>query len=315
MSSLPVIDISPLYDDNKGALMDVAHAIDNACRTWGFFYIIGHRIPESRFKELRMMAEKFFSLPLEEKLKIDITKSLVHRGYGITSAEQLDPSVSTDYKETFDMGCDLPPDHPSVRAGEPLRGSNQHPDIPGWRDLMETHYKDMMNLALQLLRAVALALGADEGFFVEKFNEPLSVFRMIHYPALPEEKGRVTCGAHSDYGIVTLLYQDTVGGLQVLNTHGEWIDAPPIPNSFVVNIGDMMSMWSNGAYKSTKHRVVSSGVERYSMPFFTEPNPSTLISCLPNCSSDENPPKYPPVRAVDWLLKRFSETYKHRAKA
>ncbi|CCW67464.1 unnamed protein product [Phytomonas sp. Hart1] len=314
MSSLPVIDISPLYDDNKGSLIDVACAIDNACRTWGFFYVIGHRIPETRFKELMMMAEKFFSLPLEEKLEIDITKSLVHRGYGMTSAEQLDPSVSSDYKETFDIGCDLAPDHPSVIAGEPLRGPNQHPNIPGWRDLMETHYKDMMRVALQLLRAVALALGTDEKFFVDKFKEPMSVFRMVHYPALPDEKGRVTCGSHSDYGIVTLLYQDMLGGLQVLNQHDEWINVTPIPGSFVVNIGDMMCMWSNGLYKSTKHRVVSLGAERYSMPFFTEPNPKTLISCLPNCSSDENPPQYPPIRAVDWMLKRFSETYKYRAK-
>lgn len=119
------------------------------------------------------------------------------------------------------MGYDLPLDHPAVKAGKPLRGPNRHPDIPGWKELMNTHYYNMQQLALLLLRALAIAIDAHENFFVEKFIEPLSVFRMINYPALPDEKGRVVCGDHTDYGIVTLLYQDKVGGLQVRNLQGE----------------------------------------------------------------------------------------------
>ncbi|CAJ1990495.1 thymine-7-hydroxylase [Leishmania donovani] len=311
---LPVIDIAPLYNDNKADLLRVAHAIDEACRTWGFFYITGHQIPKDRSEQLTKMANKFFALPQEEKLRINIEKTSNHRGYGTCAAEQLDPSKPGDWKETFDMGFHLPLDHPSVVAGKPLRGPNNHPTwIEGWTELMEQHYSDMQRLALLLLRALALALDIDEDFFVSKFHEPLSVFRMIRYPALPEEKGRVVCGAHTDYGIVTLLYQDKVGGLQVQNLQGEWMDAPSLEGSYVVNIGDMMAMWSNGRYKSTPHRVLNQGVERISMPFFCEPNPETTISCLPNCFDEASPSKFPDVKAADWLLKRFQQTYAYRA--
>ncbi|KAI5684877.1 nonhem dioxygenase in morphine synthesis Nterminal [Leishmania braziliensis] len=311
---LPVIDIAPLYHDNKADLLRVAHAIDEACRTCGFFYITGHNLPKGRMEKVTEMAEKFFALPHQEKLRINLEKSPNHRGYGTYAAEQLDPSKPGDWKETFDMGFHLPPDHPSVVAGKPLRGPNNHPTwIEGWTDLMEQHYSDMQRLSLLLLRALALALDIDEGFFVSKFHEPLSVLRMIHYPALPDEKGRVVCGEHTDYGIVTLLYQDKAGGLQVKNAQGEWVDAPPVEGSYVVNIGDMMAMWSNGRYKSTPHRVLSPGVDRISMPFFCEPNPETTISCLPNCFDEANPAKYPDIKAGDWLLMRFKQTYAYRA--
>lgn len=312
MSSLPVIDISPLFTNNKDDLQRVALAVDEACRTSGFFYITGHQIPKDRYTKLTAMAQKFFDLPLEEKLKIDIRKSAHHRGYGTYEAEQLDVATR-DWKETFDMGCHMSDDHPEVRAGRPLRGPNRHPDLQGWAELMEQHYADMQQLALVLLRALAIALELDDDFFDAKFLEPQSAFRMIHYPGLPEEKGRVVCGSHSDYGIITLLYQDAVGGLQVKSLDGRWIDAAPIENSFVVNIGDMMEMWSNNRYKSTLHRVLNHGVGRISMPFFTEPNPETIITCLPNCFDKENPAKYPPVKAVDWLQSRFKQTYAHRS--
>ncbi|EPY41638.1 NADPH2:quinone reductase [Angomonas deanei] len=314
MTSLPIIDIAPLFSDNKEGLQKVAKELDNACRTWGFFYIVGHGIPKERIEALTQMARTFFNQPTEEKMKIDITHSKNHRGYGSYAAEQLDPSQPLDHKETFDMQYDLQNDHPKVKEGHPLRGPNVHPDIPGWRDLMETHYKDVQKVALQLLRGLAIAIGIDEHFFEDKFIEPLSVFRMIHYPALPEEKGRVVCGAHTDYGIVTILYQDNATGLQVRNLQGEWMDAPPVKDSYVVNIGDMMAMWSNDRYKSTSHRVLNPGVDRISMPFFCEPNPDVMIKALENCyDNDTNPKKYPDVLAGDWLQKRFKQTYSYRS--
>lgn len=313
MSALPIIDISPLFSKDVEAMRAVAKQLDEACCQWGFFYIVGHGIPTSRIEELTVMANRLWALPKEEKLKIDITQSKHHRGYGGLAAEQLDPSKPLDYKETFDMGFHLDEDHPSVAAGRPLRGPNQHPEIDGWRELLERHYSEMQQMALVLLKAIAIALDAGEDFFTPKFAEPLSVFRMIHYPALPEEKGRVVCGSHTDYGIVTILYQDGAGGLQVRNLQDEWMDAPAIPGSFVVNIGDMMSMWSNNRYKSTAHHVVNPGVERISMPFFCEPNPDTVIECLPNCHDEKNPPKYAPVRASDWMQLRFKQTYAYRA--
>ncbi|RNE96842.1 oxidoreductase [Trypanosoma rangeli] len=312
-AALPIIDVSPLFGDG-GGVTEVARQIDEACRTWGFFYVVGHPIPRERFEQLTQMANSFFSLPLEEKCQIDIKKSRHHRGYGEVLAEQLDPSAPQDYKETFDMGCHLPEDHPDVVAGMPLRGPNRHPtQIKGWSELMERHYSEMQQFALVLLRALAAAIGIEEDFFTPHFVEPLSVFRMIHYPALDEGKGeRLVCGEHTDYGILTLLYQDKNGGLQVRGLSGEWIDAPPVEGSFVVNVGDMMQMWSNNRYRSTLHRVVNPGTDRISMPFFCEPNPNAVIACLANCCSAENPARYPPVKASDWLQKRFAQTYAYR---
>lgn len=313
MSPLPIINIAALYGNDTAAKMAVARALDDACRHSGFFYIVGHTIPRERIAELTAMARRLFSQPMANKLRIDITKSTHHRGYGAPAAEQLDPRNPSDWKETFDMSYDLPADHPAVRAGKPLRGANRHPDnIDGWQALMDRHYADMQALAMTLLSGLALALDAPADFFVDKFHEPLSVFRIIHYPALPEAKGRVVCGDHTDYGIVTLLYQDGAGGLQVRSLDGQWIDAPPVDGSFVVNIGDMMAMWSNNRYRSTHHRVVNPGIDRISMPFFCEPNPETIISCLPNCQTATQPRKYPDVKAADWLQKRFAQTYAYR---
>lgn len=315
MNTLPLIDIAPLYGTDSAAWRDVATQIDAACRDWGFFYITGHGIPPERIDALLAAAKAFFALPEAEKLKIDITRTAHHRGYGAIATEQLDPTQPSDLKETFDMGFHMAADHPEVLAGRPLRGPNRHPDLPGWAALMEQHYADMQALAQTLLRAIALALGIERDFFDARFAEPISVFRMIHYP--PRHTARSAdqpgAGAHTDYGCVTLLYQDDAGGLQVRNVHGEWIDAPPIPGSFVVNIGDMMARWSNDRYTSTPHRVISPlGVHRYSMPFFAEPHPDTEISCLPNCSSADNPPKYPPVTSAEYLLSRFADTYAYR---
>ena len=318
MNTLPVIDIAPLYRDDPAARQAVARQIDSACREWGFYYITGHPIRATRIAELKAAAEDFFARPADEKLRIDITRSAHHRGYGAVATEQLDPNRPSDLKETFDMGFHMDASHPDVLAGKPLRGPNRHPDVPGWEALLQQHYEDMHALSLTLLRAMAVALEIEEDFFDQRFADPISVFRMIHYPprqtaSSAEQQG---AGAHTDYGCVTLLYQDSAGGLQVRSLEGEWIDAPPIEGSYVVNIGDMMARWSNDRYKSTPHRVISPlGRDRYSMPFFAEPHPDTGISCLPNCSGPDNPPKYPPVSCSDYMLSRFAETYAYRREA
>ena len=315
MNRLPIIDIAPLFGPHRQEWLEVAAEIDRACRQWGFFYITGHPIAAARIEQVQSMARDFFAQPQAEKLKIDITQSLHHRGYGGLATEQLDPSLPSDLKETFDMGFHLPPQHPEVVAGKPLRGPNRHPAVEGWEALMETHYSDMQALAQVLLKAMALALGIEDDFFDKRFADPVSVLRFIHYPPRPVggDARQQGAGAHTDYGCVTLLYQDAAGGLQVRDVRGEWIDAPPIEGTFVVNLGDMMARWSNDRYVSTPHRVISpTGVDRYSMPFFAEPHPDTLIECLPGCQDAEHPAKYPPTTCAQFLLSRFADTYAYR---
>lgn len=318
MHTLPVIDISPLYRDDPAARAAVVADIDAACRHAGFFYISGHPITPAKLAPVRAAMQDFFARPLDEKLAIDITRGAYHRGYGAIAIEQLDPMKPGDFKETFDMGYHIPADHPDVVQGKPLRGPNWHPDIAGWETLFENHYRDMHAVSLVLLRAIAQALGAPEDFFDVRFHAPISVFRMIHYP--PRDAGIVvdnpSAGAHTDYGCITLLHQDQSGGLQVRSLDGQWIEATPVEGTFVVNIGDMMARWSNDRYKSTLHRVISPpGVHRYSMPFFVEPNPDTVIDCLPGCFDEDNPPKYPVTTCSDYMLSRFADTYKYRQSA
>ncbi|WP_221796761.1 isopenicillin N synthase family dioxygenase [Oceanobacter mangrovi] len=318
--NIPLIDISPLYNNDsatqQSAKLAVANAIDGACQQSGFFYITGHPIPAERMAEMRQLAEQFFALPMEEKLSINIKNSANHRGYGEVSAEQLDPSKPGDCKESFDMGLNLPADHALIGPQRPLYGPNQYPAaIADFQQKMERHYWDMLELGKKVLSALALALKIDENFFADKFEHPLSVLRFLHYPPRPAttEEAPIGAGAHTDYGCITILWQDEIGGLQVQDLQGNWVDAPPIDGSFVINIGNMMARWSNDRYKSTPHRVYSpSGAERYSMPFFVEPDFDTDVSCLPNCCEAGEAPKYAPISAGDWMIYCFNTTYSYR---
>ena len=218
-----------------------------------FFYVTGHGITQQRITELQGMYQSFFAQSLEQKLKIDITQTHHHRGYGSIGTEQLDPQKPADFKETFDMGRNLAADHPDVLAGKALHGTNQYPDIEGFQALVERHYWDMIELGKTILKALAIALKLDPHYFDSSFTEPLSVLRFIHYPAVEkkQDEQQVGAGAHTDYGCITILYQDDIGGLQVQDRQGNWLDATPVADSFVINIGDMMARWSNDRYTST----------------------------------------------------------------
>ena len=312
----PDCNIYRLFTSFISEKLKIAKAIDTVCRESGFFYIQGHPISRERLQEMHDLSRAFFALPEAEKIKIDIALSANHRGYGKMKAEQLDPERPGDIKETFDMGLNLPPDHPLIGANRPLYGPNQYPQRPvGFQQKMERHYRDMLELGKTVLSALALALEIDKDFFANKFEHPLSVLRFIHYPEVAMDNGEKHHGAdaHTDYGCITILWQDETGGLQVQDTNGEWIDAPPIENAFVINIGNMMARWSNDRYKSTAHRVFSPcGQERYSMPFFVEPDFDTRISCLENCCAPGEAPRYEPISAGDWMIYCFNKTYAYR---
>lgn len=314
--NIPLIDIAPLYSEDAESKQQVAAAIDKACRESGFFYITGHSISSERMLTMRKLAETFFALPLEEKMKIDISQSSNHRGYGQTASEQLDPANPGDCKESFDMGLNLPANHALIGPDRPLYGPNQYPPaLPDFQQQMETHYWEMLELGKKVLSALAIALNIEEDFFADKFEHPLSVLRFLHYPQVNTSNGEqpIGAGAHTDYGCITILWQDEIGGLQVQDTQGNWVDAPPIEDSFVINIGNMMARWSNDRYKSTPHRVYSpSGAERYSIPFFVEPDFDTDVSCLPHCGEPGEQPKYEPISAGDWMIYCFNSTYAYR---
>lgn len=317
--SLPIIDVSALLGTDEAAKYQVSVAIDQACREYGFFYIKGHGIAPETIEHVFGLGETFFALPEAEKLSIDITKSPNHRGYGAFSAEALEDGMPGDLKETFDMGRNLPDHDPEVLAGLPLHGANRYPDLPGWQQDMEAHYARMRQLSLLLLSAIARALDCPANYFEPLMTRTVSVLRLIHYPSAEhkQQDQQLGCGAHSDYGCITILAQrdfgSAPGGLQVKGLDGQWLDAPPIPGTFVINIGDLMARWTNDRYKSTLHRVINpSGAERYSMPFFVEPNFETEVTAFESCLSEGEAPKYDKVRSGDWIMSRFAATYSYR---
>ncbi|RKF19890.1 2OG-Fe(II) oxygenase [Alginatibacterium sediminis] len=312
--SLPIIDISMLANNDPKQWEPVISAIDEACRNSGFFYVVGHGIPVEQFTAVQEMASQFFALDESEKQQIDIEKSRNHRGWGKVSAEQLDPDGPKDFKETFDMALDLSSHHPQVKRCPALYGPNQYPKMDGFIQLMQQQYELSQQVAIKILKAMALALDLESDFFSKNFDCPISVLRLIQYPPQDHNNG---AGAHTDYGCITLLYQDATGGLQVQNKEGDWLDAEPVPNSFVVNIGDLMQRWTNDRYKSTPHRVMSpkQNTTRFSMPFFVEPNFDTQVSTISSCLDLGEHVQYPPTTAGDWILSRFEQTYAYRSES
>lgn len=312
--AIPVIDIAALVDGSDEA--GVAEKLRDAAERVGFLYVKGHGIPQSMIDTMFAEAQRFFDRPAEEKMAVHIGKWPVHRGYFPLFEENTDPAMTADLKEGFDIGRDLGPDAPEVLAGLPLHGANQWPPAaPDFRAAADSYFNAQCRLGERLMRGFALALDLAPDFFADKIDRPLAQLRLLHYPP---QSGHVVartigCGAHTDYGCLTILAQDSNGGLQVRNTAGDWIAAPPVPGAFVVNLGDQMARWTNGRFQATPHRVINvSGKERYSMPFFFDPNWEAEIACLPGCEIPGEAPKFAPVLAGPYLQSRFDATFTYR---
>jgi isopenicillin N synthase-like dioxygenase len=320
LTEIPVIDFAPFLRGAPAERAKVAKTIGEACRNIGFFYVTNHGVPDSLVTETFAEAKRFFSLPESVKAEVAIEHSSCHRGYFSTGGENLDPAKQKtgDLKEGYKIGRDLQADHPLVRAGTPLHGPNQWPsNLPGWRQTMTAYYDAMERLGREMLHAFALSLGLAETYFDAWLTAPMTTLGPLHYPP---QTGHITeaqlgAGAHTDYGCLTLLAQDDAGGLQVRNASGQWVAADPVPSSFVVNIGDMMERWTNGVFTSTLHRVINaSGRERYSLPFFFDPDFHTPVACLDTCLGAGA--KYPPITAGQHLLDKINASFiYHNAKA
>lgn len=310
MTAIPVIDVSGLAG-GEAAARRVAAEIGAACREVGFFYIVGHPVPGALRKAVFAKAAEFFALPEAAKRAVLYTAS-GNRGYVPIRGEALDPTRPADLKEAFNIGLDLPSDDPDLLAGRGFRAVNLWPDLAGFRDTMLDYFGACHALGRLLHRAFALDLGLDADFFEDKLDRPMAVLRLLHYPPAPgqAEAGQLGAGEHTDYGCVTLLATDGVGGLEVRTRGGDWLAAPHVPGSFVCNIGDCLMRWTNDIYVSTPHRVVSpAGRERFSVAFFLDPNPDADIACLPGCALPGRPARYRPIRGDAFLAARLSPTY------
>ena len=310
-SAIPIIDLAPL-DRGDGGLRSVARAIGEACRGIGFFYVRNAAIPNALRDDVFAAAETFFASEFAAKDAVSIRHSAHNRGYVGMQVEALDPTRGPDRKEAFNVGLELDAADQDLLAGKPFRGPNFWPSgSPTFRTTLLRYYEAAWQVGRDLHRAIAVDLGLPEHFFADKLDKPMATLRLLHYPPAPASAGGLGAGEHTDYGNLTLLATDEVGGLEVRSRDGRWLQAPVIPDTFVCNIGDCLMRWTNDTYVSTPHRVVNgSGRERYSVAFFLDCNPDAAVACLPTCTDATRPPRYPPITAGDYLRSRLDATYK-----
>lgn len=275
LEHIPIIDISALVKGSDERHV-VASKIGQACREWGFFYIVGHGVPSALQQQLLQLSRQFFAQDLETKLEINMSRGgRAWRGYFPVGGELT--SGKPDMKEGIYLGTELEDEHALVVAGTPMHGRNLFPsNIPLFRETVLDYIAAMTQLGHVLMAGIASSLGLKESYFSDRYtSDPLILFRIFNYPpdsSTFDNEGRWGVGEHTDYGLLTILLQDSLGGLQV-KSKSRWIDAPPIPDSFVCNIGDMLDRMTGGRYRSTPHRVRNLAPNpRLSFPFFFDPN-------------------------------------------
>jgi isopenicillin N synthase-like dioxygenase len=272
---IPVINIGALLSETEDR-PGVAARIGQACRDCGFFYIINHGVDEHLVRRLEEVSQRFFAQDLDTKLEISMSRGgRTWRGYFPIGGELT--SGKPDLKEGIYFGAELNAAHPLVKTGTPLHGPNLFPaNMPQFRELVLDYMAAMTRLGHHLVAGISLSLGLEESYFAKYYTyDPLILFRIFNYPAPSpnlESESSLGVGEHTDYGLLTILRQDMSGGLQVkIKSH--WVDAPPIPNSFVCNVGDMLDRLTGGRYMSAPHRVRNpAGHNRLSFAFFFDPN-------------------------------------------
>lgn len=310
-TSVPVVDISGLSSPDRIDRERVAAEIGAAASDVGFFYITGSGVDESLFERLLKAAKEFFALAVEEKMRSYIGLSRCHRGYVPVGEEGVESGMP-DLKEAFDTALDLPSDDPDYLAGNPMLGPNAWPDLPGFAEAVTSYYTAVLEVGQRLLGAFAVALGEDPDVFSRHATKTPSQLRMVHYPYNPDAQDGQGIGAHTDYECFTLL-KPTAPGLEVLNGAGEWIDVPPVDGAFVVNIGDMLELWTNGAFVATSHRVRKVVEERYSFPLFFNVDYHTEVKPLPQFVSAGAPTR-PALRAGEHLFAQTAQTFAYLRK-
>jgi len=301
---LPVVDIHGLFAADLPTRQATARLLDQAARDAGFLYITGHGVPEAQVQRLVARAQAYFAQALGDKMAAYIGHSSNHSGY-VPQGEEQFYGAKPDLKEAYDVGFDCPPELPR----RPMLGINQWPAMPGFREDVQAYYQAVFALSQALFRGFALALGLPEDRFTRHIHTPPSQLRLVHYPyAADMPADRPGIGAHTDYECFTILLP-TCDGLEVQNGVGEWIDAPVLPGAFVINIGDMMEVLSNGHYVATTHRVRKVYQERYAFPLFCALDSDTVIAPLPELIAPGDAARYTPVVCGDHLYAQTLQTF------
>ncbi|KAK5162173.1 hypothetical protein LTS14_000519 [Recurvomyces mirabilis] len=332
--TIPLIDFSTFVSGSPQERLATAQAILSAFQTSGFIYISNHGINPQAIKSTFSLSAKFFARSQAEKESLGWQGPESNRGYSqpgrekttdLTNASDIEAKRAeegADLKESFEIGRE------GVEGWPNMWPTNSHPDDGEGREFREhmlTFHDECKGLYVQVMKSIAVGLGIEERWFDGYCDGGDNTLRLLHYPAVSskvfkEKVGTVRAGAHTDYGSITLLFQDTAGGLQVLSSSNTYIDATPIPNTIVVNAADLLARWSNDTIKSTKHRVVqppaAKGAEevevhpaRYSVAYFCNPNFDAFIDAIPSTYNDARPKKYEGINSGEYLAQRLAATY------
>jgi isopenicillin N synthase-like dioxygenase len=304
--TLPVIDFAGTGDEA------LAGQLDRAFTDFGFCYFKGIGVDPALVDGVFEASRRFHAQPRAAKDAIAMNK--FHRGYmapktSIIQTSSVAKVTKPNDSESFMLMHEVAPDDP--RYGRPLDGPNLWPDLAGFRAPVEAYEQAMHAFCLRLLGPMALALGLPRDWFAPHFVQPTTFLRLLHYPPHAKDAADDAFGSapHTDYGFITILCQDRQGGLEVRRKDGTWLAAPPIDGTWVVNVADMLSRWTNGRWQSTPHRVKNlSGGDRYSCPYFFDMAMDCIVEVLPTVGG----PKHPPVRYGDYLMERLDKNYAYR---
>jgi isopenicillin N synthase-like dioxygenase len=315
MKSIPLINFAPAYSGDVSARASLAAEISAASRSAGFFYLADHGIAPELEQRVFDQSRRFFEMPQALKEAVHMRHSTCRRGYENLGDQTLDLEARPDLKESFYCGVHYDATHPFVKAGYDSYGPNLWPvDLAGFEADMKEYISVQTKLCEDIMKLIAIALGLDEQYFDDTFSEPLTTLRLVRYPPHPPTADEATfgAGAHTDWGSLTTLAQDSTGGLEVLGPDGQWISAPPIPGTLIVNLGDLMPRWTNGVFKSNAHRVINrsqGGGYRYSVPFFYGPRYDTQVEPLSTCISASQPARYAACSVGEHMEEMVRLTY------
>ncbi|KAH8082436.1 hypothetical protein BXZ70DRAFT_1012288 [Cristinia sonorae] len=316
---IPIIDLKDISSSDPASRKALADAVRDACINVGFLYVKNHGIPDTVINDALSASKRLFSLSEAQKLEIDIRKSVNYKGYTPLLSSNNDPENAGDMHEGFEFGWEEMQakafDEKRANDGA-MAGANIWPnDLPGFREEVLTYYHAAVELGKKLFPLFALALNLPEDFFSDKTKNSAAIMRVLHYPPQtgPVDDRVIGIGAHTDFECFTILWQEPeIQALQVLNTQKQWIDAPPIPGTLVVNLGDQFARWTNDVFKSTVHRAINrTGVRRYSIPLFFGTDYDVKLEPISSCISPEHPAKYEVVTAGDYVQQRLKATYGH----
>lgn len=304
---IPRIDARALFDVRHVRRTETLEQVEEAVTDIGFMTVSHTGITPEAVREVLATYHAFFTLPDERKRAVNMAQTGSNRGWGAPGAEQVDPAANPDYKQVFDSGAELSPDDPLARMT--YYAPNRWPVEPdGFRRTITRYYERATRVSLQLLSAVATAIGEPADHFEQAFDRPMALLRGNHYPPRPADAGSADHGIapHTDYGCLTLLATDGSPGLEVQGRDRTWMPVTAEPGVFVVNFGEMLETWSGGRVVATPHRVIGTAHERLSVPFFF--NPRFDVDVAPIGSAV-------PLLAGDHLGRRYDETYTHRQAA